>query len=108
MSAHRDQVYLKHKQCHQNKERDRSHHGLGASRRMKEQVNHRMVRTRAHTRSGLWVSFSLSVAIYSASADTILLKSGEKVKGQITSESDLSRTIATETSPGKMDKTIAK
>ena len=75
---------------------------------MKEQVNHRMVRTRAHTRSGLWVIFSLSVAIYSASADTILLKSGETVKGQITSESDLSVTISTETSTGKMDKTIAK
>jgi len=75
---------------------------------MKEQVNHRMARTRAHTRSGLWVIFSLSVAIYSASADTILLKSGETVKGQITSESDLSMTISTETSTGKMDKTIAK
>jgi len=75
---------------------------------MKEQVNHRMARTRAHTRSGLWVIFSLSVAIYSASADTILLKSRETVKGQITSESDLSVTISTETSTGKMDKTIAK
>src|SRR5438046_6017488 len=74
---------------------------------MKEQVNHRMARTRAHTRSGLWVIFSLSVAIYSASADTILLKSGETLKGQITSESDLSVTISTETSTGKTDKTIA-
>src|SRR4029453_15075849 len=75
---------------------------------MKKQINHRMARTRAHTRSGLWVIFSLSVAIYSASADTILLKSGETVKGQITSESDLSVTISTETSTGKMDKTISK
>jgi uncharacterized protein YgiM (DUF1202 family) len=75
---------------------------------MKEQVNHRMARTRAHTRSGLWVIFSLSVAICSASADTILLKSGETVKGQIASESDLSVTISTETSTGKTDKTIAK
>jgi tetratricopeptide (TPR) repeat protein len=75
---------------------------------MKEQVNHRMPRTRAHTRSGLWVIFSLSVAICSASADTILLKSGETVKGQITRESDLSVTISTETLTGKTDKTIAK
>ena len=75
---------------------------------MKEQWNHRTARTLAHTRSGLWVIFSLSVAICSASADTILLKSGETVKGQITSESDLSVTISTETSTGKMDKTIAK
>jgi uncharacterized protein YgiM (DUF1202 family) len=67
-----------------------------------------MARTRAHTRSGLWVIFSLSVAICSASADTILLKSGETVKGQITSESDRSVTISTETSTGKTDKTIAK
>ena len=67
-----------------------------------------MARNRAHTRSGLWVIFTLSVAIYSVSAETILLKSGETLKGQITSESDLSVTISTETSTGKTDKTIAK
>jgi uncharacterized protein YgiM (DUF1202 family) len=54
------------------------------------------------------VSCAFSVAIYSVSADTILLKSGETLKGQITSESDLIVTISTETSTGKMDKTIAK
>src|SRR6266567_6451632 len=54
------------------------------------------------------VSCAFSVAIYSVSADTILLKSGETLKGQITSESDLSVTISTETSNGKTDKTIAK
>jgi hypothetical protein len=62
----------------------------------------------SHTRSGLWVIFTVSVAIYSASADTILLKSGETVKGRITSESDLSVTISTETSTGKTDKTITR
>jgi len=75
---------------------------------MTEQVNHRMARNRPHTRLGLWVIFTLSVAIYSVSADTILLKSGDTVKGQITSESDRSVTISTETSTGKTDKTIAK
>src|SRR5436309_16084906 len=75
---------------------------------MKEQVNFFFSSRRRHTRSGLWVIFSLSVAIYSASADTILLKSRETVKGQIASESDLSVTISTETSTGKTDKTIAK
>jgi uncharacterized protein YgiM (DUF1202 family) len=84
------------------------HYGLGSPRRMKEQWNHRMARTRAHTRSELWVILSLSVAICSASADTILLKSGETVKGQVTSESDRSVTISTETSTGKTDRTIAK
>src|SRR6266496_4847921 len=54
------------------------------------------------------VSCAFSVAIYSVSADTILLKSGETLKGQITSESDLSVTISTEASTGKTDKTIAK
>src|SRR6266576_434353 len=53
------------------------------------------------------VSCAFSVAIYSVSADTILLKSGETLKGQITSESDLSVTISTETLTGKTDKTIA-
>ena len=67
-----------------------------------------MARNRAHTRSGLWVIFTLSVAIYSVSAETILLKSGETLKGQITSDSDLTVTISAETSTGKTDKTIAK
>jgi len=53
------------------------------------------------------VSCAFSVAIYSVSADTILLKSAETLKGQITSESDLSVTISTETLTGKTDKTIA-
>src|SRR5882724_7185538 len=53
------------------------------------------------------VSCAFSVAIYSVSADTILLKSGETLKGQITSESDLSVTVSTETLTGKTDKTIA-
>ena len=67
-----------------------------------------IARNRVHTRSGLWVIFTFSVAIYSVSADTIVLKSGETLKGQITSQSDLSMTISTETSTGKTDKTIAK
>jgi hypothetical protein len=67
-----------------------------------------MAGNRAHTRSGLWVIFTLSVAIYSLSAETILLKSGETLKGQITSDSDLTVTISAETSTGKTDKTIAK
>lgn len=67
-----------------------------------------IARNRVHTRSGLWVSSILSVAIYSVSADTIVLKSGETLKGQITSQSDLSVTISAETSTGKTDKTIAK
>jgi hypothetical protein len=67
-----------------------------------------IARNRVHTGLGLWVIFILSVAIYSVSADTIVLKSGETLKGQITSESDLSVTISTETSTGKTDKTIAK
>jgi tetratricopeptide (TPR) repeat protein len=71
-------------------------------------TNSRMARARALTRSGLWVIFTVSIAIYSVSADTILLNSGETLKGQITSESDLSVTISTETSTGKTDKTIAK
>lgn len=72
------------------------------------QGNRGMARNRAHTRSGLWVIFTLSVGIYSSSADTILLKSGGTLKGQITSESDLSVTISTERSTGKTDKPIAK
>ena len=67
-----------------------------------------IARNRVHAGSGLWAICMLSVAIYSVSADTIVLKSGETLKGQITSESDLSVTISTETSTGKTDKTIAK
>jgi hypothetical protein len=67
-----------------------------------------IARNRVPTRLRLWVILTLSVAIYSVSADTIVLKSGETLKGQITSESDLRVTISTETSTGKTDKTIAK
>ena len=65
------------------------------------------VRNRIFT-FGAIVSCAFSIAIYSISADTILLKSGETLKGQITSESDLSVMISTERSTGKTDKTIAK
>jgi uncharacterized protein YgiM (DUF1202 family) len=76
---------------------------------LKEQVsNRRLVRNQTHSRSGLWVIVTLSAGIYSLSADTILLKSGDTLKGQITSESNLSVTISTETSTGKTAKTIAK
>ena len=67
-----------------------------------------IARNRVHTRSGLWVIFTFSVAICSVSADTIVLKSGETLKGQITSQTDLSVTISTDTSTAKTDKTIAK
>src|SRR5215468_3023060 len=67
-----------------------------------------IARNRVGRTSGLWVILTFSAAIYSVSADTILLKSGETLRGQITSESDLSVTISTETSTGKTDKTIAK
>jgi Tetratricopeptide repeat/Bacterial SH3 domain len=70
--------------------------------------NRRMARTQAHTRTALWVIFTLSIGICAVPADTISLKSGETLKGQITSESDLSVTISTDTSTGKTDKTIAK
>ena len=39
-----------------------------------------IARNRVHTRSGLWVMFTFSVAIYSVSADTIVLKSGETLE----------------------------
>jgi hypothetical protein len=67
-----------------------------------------IARNRVGRTSGLWVILTFSASIYSVSADTILLKSGETLRGQITSESDLSVTISTETSTGKTDKTIAK
>jgi TPR repeat len=76
---------------------------------MKEQVNNRrMARTKTHTTTCLWVICTLFVEVCVLSADTIVLKSGETLKGQITSESGLSVTISTETSTGKADKTIAK
>ena len=40
--------------------------------------------------------------------DVVLLKSGEKVEGQITEESDLSVTISTTTPTGKRDRMIAR
>src|ERR1700751_120590 len=76
---------------------------------MKEQVNNRrMARTKTHARTCLWVICTLFVEVCVLSADTIVLRSGETLKGQITSQSDLSVTISTETSTGKADKTIAK
>ncbi len=41
-------------------------------------------------------------------ADVLILKSGEKVEGRITSESDLSLMISTETATGKTERMIAR
>lgn len=76
---------------------------------MKEQMNDkRMARTKAHTRTGVWVICTLFVEVCVLSADTIVLKSGDTLKGQMTSESDRSVTISTEASTGKADKIIEK
>ena len=41
-------------------------------------------------------------------ADIVILKSGEKVKGRITAESDMSVTISSETAMGKTERIIAR
>jgi hypothetical protein len=54
------------------------------------------------------VVFGAQVARSQILADVLILKSGEKVEGRITAESDLSLTISTENSTGKAERMIPR